>query len=152
MHKQSYVKFGLMILVSTLVMFALMYFNIFQLNHIFFSETRAYMAIMMGAAMAFIMMLFMWKMYANRRANVIILACSAVVFGASLWLVRSQETVGDIAWMKAMIPHHSIAILTSERANITDPRVQDLANRIIESQLQEIDEMKGLIQSIENGN
>ncbi|NGZ76442.1 DUF305 domain-containing protein [Saccharibacillus alkalitolerans] len=151
MHKQSYAKFGLMILVSTLVMFALMYFNIFQLNHIFFSETRAYMAVMMGAAMAFIMMGFMWKMYANRKVNALILVCSAAVFGVSLWLVRSQATVDDVAWMKAMIPHHSIAVLTSERAHLSDPRVQDLANRIIEAQLREIDEMKGLIRSIESG-
>ncbi len=150
MQKQSYAKFGLMILVSTLVMFALMYFNIFRLDHIFFSETRVYMAIMMGAAMAVIMMLFMWKMYANRRANALILLGSVAVFGVSLWLVRSQATVGDVAWMKAMIPHHSIAVLTSERAHISDPRVQDLADRIIAAQLREIDEMKGLIESIQN--
>jgi uncharacterized protein (DUF305 family) len=64
-------------------------------------------------------------------------------------LVRSQATVGDVAWMKAMIPHHSIAILTSERARITDPRVRELADGIIATQRREIAEMEALIADIE---
>jgi uncharacterized protein (DUF305 family) len=50
---------------------------------------------------------------------------------------------------RALIPHHSIAILTSERAHITDPRVRKLADQIIESQRQEIIEMKQLINDLE---
>jgi hypothetical protein len=107
-----------MILASTIAMLALMYFNTYELDHVFFSETRAYMALVMGATMAVIMLLFMLNMYPDRRVNVAILGVSAAVFAISLWLVRSQATVGDVAYMKAMIPHHSIAILTSERAHI----------------------------------
>ncbi len=146
----SYTKFGAMIVTSTLVMFGLMYLNTWQLNDIFFSETRAYMAVVMGGTMAVIMLMFMRKMYANRAANIGIYLGSVLVFAVSLWLVRSQQTIEDVAWMKAMIPHHSIAILTSTRAHITDQRVRKLADSIIESQTREIGEMKALIKDIES--
>jgi uncharacterized protein (DUF305 family) len=130
-------------------MFGLMYLNTYQVDHLFFSETRLYMAIMMGAAMAIIMLAFMLKMYTNRKVNMAIFAGSAVVFIIAISLVRNQTTVDDTSWMKAMIPHHSIAILTSERANISDPRVRDLADSIIEAQRKEIKEMKALINDLE---
>jgi uncharacterized protein (DUF305 family) len=145
----GYARFGAMIATSTAVMFGLMYVNTYQFDHVFFSETRLYMAFVMGATMAVIMLGYMLDMYKNRRANLAILLGSVVVFALSLWLVRSQATVQDVAWMKAMIPHHSIAILTSERAKISDPRVRKLADGIIESQRREIEEMKALIQELE---
>jgi len=138
-----------MIATSTVVMFGLMYLNSYQLDHVFFSETRTYMALVMGASMAVIMLAFMIKMYANRRVNIGIFVASAVVFSFALWLVRSQATIEDVSYMKAMIPHHSIAILTSERAHISDPRVRKLADQIIESQRREILEMKALIKDLE---
>ena len=147
---KDYSRFGAMIVSSTVVMFGLMYLNTYQLDHAYFSETRTYMAIVMGATMAVLMLGFMQKMYTNRRLNIVIVAASLVVFTLSLWLVRSQATVEDISWMKGMIPHHSIAILTSERAHISDPRVRKLADSIIETQRREIDEMKMLIKDIEN--
>jgi len=127
-----------------------MYLNSYQLDHVFFSETRTYMALVMGASMAVIMLAFMIKMYANRRVNIGIFVASAVVFSFALWLVRSQATIEDVSYMKAMIPHHSIAILTSERAHISDPRVRKLADQIIESQRKEILEMKALIKDLED--
>jgi len=145
-----YARFGVMIATSTIVMLGLMYLNTFQLDHVYFSETRAYMALVMGAAMAVIMLLFMNKMYADRRMNIGIVALSVVVFGGALWLVRSQATVEDVSYMKAMIPHHSIAILTSGRAHISDPRVRKLADGIIEAQQREIAEMKALISDLES--
>jgi uncharacterized protein (DUF305 family) len=96
-----------------------------------------------------IMLVYMLNMYKNRSANIAILVGSALVFAACLWLVRSQTTVEDVSYMKAMIPHHSIAILTSERANISDPRVRKLADEIIEAQRREIEEMKALINELE---
>ena len=107
------------------------------------------MAFLMGAVMAVIMLGFMWKMYEGRRAKIGILAASLAVFAGSLWLVRSQETVSDVAYMKAMIPHHSIAIMTSRRAHIRDPRVRDLADGIIAAQEREIAEMDRLIADLE---
>ena len=130
----KYLRFGAMIATSTLVMFGLMYLNTYALKHVTFSQTRAWMALMMGATMAVVMLAFMLHMYQRKGLNLAIFALSAVLFAASLWLVRSQNTVGDVSWMKAMIPHHSIAILTSERALLADPRVRQLANGIIETQ------------------
>jgi uncharacterized protein (DUF305 family) len=145
-----YARFGAMIATSTVVMLGLMYLNTYQLGHVFFSETRTYMALMMGATMAVIMLAFMLKMLTNRSVNIGIFVGSAVVFSLALWLVRSQVTVDDVSYMKAMIPHHSIAILTSERADIADPRVRKLADKIIESQRKEILEMKALIKDLED--
>ena len=147
---KTYARFAAMIATSTLVMFGLMYLNTYQLDHVFFSETRTYMALVMGAAMAIIMLAFMLKMHANRRVNIGIFAGSTAVFLLALWLVRSQATVDQVSYMKAMIPHHSIAILTSERADIADPRVRKLADQIIESQRREILEMKALIEELES--
>src|SRR3546814_5976438 len=103
------------------------------------------MALVMGATMAVIMLGFMLHMYGSRTMNLAIVGGAVVVFAAALYLVRSQATVGDVSYMKAMIPHHSIAILTSERAHISDPRVRKLADEIITSQKREIGEMKGQI-------
>ena len=147
----SYVRFLAMIVTSTLVMFVLMYLNTYAWDHIFYSETRTYMALYMGAAMAVIMLSFMLGMYANRAANIAIYAVAAIVFASSLYLLRSQTTVDDVSYMRAMIPHHSIAILTSERAGISDPRVRKLADEIIETQRREIAEMKALIADLEGG-
>lgn len=144
-----YPRFAGMILTSTVVMLGLMYLNTYQMDHVTFSETRTYMALVMGATMAVIMLAFMQNMLADRRVNVGIVVGSVAVFALSLWLVRSQTTVEDVSYMKAMIPHHSIAILTSERARITDPRVRELADEIIEAQRREIAEMKGLIADLE---
>lgn len=150
-HKSmsSYGRFAAMIATSTVVMFGFMYLNTYQFDHILFSETRLYMALVMGATMAIIMLGFMRGMYKNQRVNFAIFAGSIAVFALALWLVRSQTTVNDVSWMKAMIPHHSIAILTSERANIADPRVRELADTIIETQREEIAEMKALIDELE---
>jgi len=137
----SYVRFALMIATSTLVMFGLMYLNTYALEHVYFSETRVYMALLMGAVMAIIMLAYMMGMYKNRALNMAIFAGSAIVIGLSLWLVRSQATVSGESYMRAMIPHHSIAIMTSERAQIRDPRVRKLADEIIEAQRREIAEM-----------
>ncbi len=145
-----YARFAAMVATSTVVMFGLMYLNTYQLDHVWFSQTRAWMALVMGATMAVVMLAFMLGMYTNTRVNVAIVAVSAAVFALSLWLVRSQATVADVAWMKAMIPHHSIAILTSERAHITDPRVRKLADGIIESQRREIGEMEALVKELDS--
>lgn len=149
---KSYVGFGAMIGTSMLVMFGLMYLNTYALDHVRWSETRFYMTFIMGAAMAIVMLSFMLGMYRNARVNVAIFAASAVVFALALFLVRSQATVSDRSYMKAMIPHHSIAIMTSERANIEDVRVRELADEIIRAQRREIKEMNWLINDIaQNG-
>ena len=146
---KQYVRFGVMILVSTVVMFGMMYLNVFQWEHIFYSQTRLFMALMMGAVMAMIMLLFMWRMYENKKWNLAILAVSVLVFCGSLFMVRSQTAVDDVKWMKAMIPHHSIAILTSTNAAIKDPEVKELADDLIQTQKEEIEKMKEMIERLE---
>ncbi len=145
----SYARFFAMIVTSTVVMFVLMYSTVYSLDHVWWSDTKAFMALYMGATMAVIMLAFMWKMYDDKTVNLAIFGGSAVLFALGLWLAQSQETVQDVAWMKAMIPHHSIAIMTSERAEISDPRVRRLADDIILAQKREIAEMEALIGDLE---
>lgn len=147
--QMSYLRFALMILTSTVVMFILMYLNTYAWEHVFFSETRVYMALLMGATMAVIMLAFMLGMYSKRALNIAIFIGALLAFGLSLWLVRSQATVSGPSYMRAMIPHHSIAVMTSERAQIRDPRVRKLADEIIEAQEREIAEMKYLVSDLE---
>ncbi|QIQ88015.1 DUF305 domain-containing protein [Erythrobacter sp.] len=138
-----------MIGTSTAVMFGLMYINTFTIDHVFWSETRFWMAFVMGSAMMVVMLLFMWSLYPSRAKNALILAVAALVFSVALWLLRSQTTVTDSEYMAAMIPHHSIAIMTSERAHIRDPRVRKLAHDIILAQRREIAQMRYLLEDIE---
>lgn len=145
----GYGRFAAMIATSTVVMFGLMYVNVYALGHIEFSQTRFWMAFVMGAVMAVIMLGFMWSMYKSKKTNALILGGSVVVFALALWLVRSQETVSDVSYMKAMIPHHSIAIMTSERAHIKDPEVRKMADGIIDAQVREITQMKRAIARLE---
>ena len=145
----NYWRFMAMVATSTAIMFGLMYLNTYELDHVFWSETRFWMTFVMGGMMMIVMLLFMWGMYKDKTKNFIILGVGALVFAVALWLVRSQATVNDEEYMSAMIPHHSIAIMTSARAEITDPRVRKLADSIIEAQVKEIAEMKLLIEDIE---
>ena len=144
-----YRNFILMIAISATLMFGLMYLNTYQLSHVWFSQTRLFMTFIMAGSMALVMLFFMRHMYKDKQTNIAIVIGSVALMGVGFWLVRSQATVRDVAWMKAMIPHHSIAILTSGRANITDPRVRKLADEIIEAQRREIGEMEILIKNIE---
>lgn len=145
----SYPRFGAMIATSMVFMYIVMYLNTFELGHVRWSETRFFMTLLMGATMAVIMLGFMLGMYRNRKANVAIVLASLVLFGLATWLVRTQATVQESSYMSAMIPHHSIAILTSERSEIEDVRVCELAVEIIEAQRREISEMEWLITDID---
>jgi hypothetical protein len=145
----SYVRFGAMIATSMVFMYAVMYLNTFEWAHVRWSETRLFMTLLMGATMAVVMLGFMLGMYKNRKINLAITVGSLVLFGLATWLVRSQTTVEETSYMRAMIPHHSIAILTSERSQIDDVRVCELAVEIIEAQRREISEMEWLIADIE---
>jgi hypothetical protein len=150
---KNYVKFFAMIGTSMIAMFFLMYTHSYQItDHFWFSETRLFMTLIMGGAMIIIMLLYMLQMYKNRKMNIATLALGVILIVGSIWLVRSQITVSDTDYMEGMIPHHSIAILTSKRAQIKDVRVKKLADEIIKAQRKEIMEMQWLINDIkENG-
>lgn len=148
--KKAYIKFFGMIITSAVLMYGVMYLNTYELNHVFFSEMRLYMTILSTAVMAIVMLGFMLHMLKNKKINMAIVGVSILVFAGSFYLMRNQTTIDDVDYMQGMIPHHSIAILTSGRANIKDPRVRKLADDIIKAQEREIKEMKELIEDLKD--
>ena len=145
MQGMSYKKFTLMMVVSFIMMYLIMFLNIVDVNHFYVSATRIYMALLMAASMGVIMMLMMGNMYPDKKTNTGIIIGSVLVFGLILAALRTQTPIGDVQYMKAMIPHHSSAIMTSENADIKDPEVRKLADGIIAAQKKEIAEMKALL-------
>lgn len=151
MKKGNYTKFVAMLAASFIAMYITMYLNTYAIDHVYFSLTRFYMSCLGISAMAIIMFVAMRNMYKNKKKNMAIIVGSVALFVSALGLVRAQApVVGDVLWMKAMIPHHSIAILTSERADIQDPEVKKLADDIIKAQKKEIEEMKAMIARLQN--
>ena len=149
-ERRMYLRFAAMIATSTTVMFVLTYTNAFAWEHVRWSEERFYMAVLMGGAMALVMLAFMRSMmYRNGKLNLVIVGVALALMAGGYTLSRSQALVDDTAYMKGMIPHHSIAILTSERAGIEDVRVRELADGIIAAQRKEIKEMDWLIADID---
>ncbi len=148
-HKKPYSRFFLMLGTSLVAMYAVMYLNVYEWDHVYFSLTRVYMALLMLVPMTLIMMGFMWSMYPNKQRNALIMGGSLVAFVIVTIMVRSQTFVGDTLWMKAMIPHHSIAILVSKRADIKDPEVRQLADSIISAQEREIKQMQRMLARLE---
>ncbi|MHA7128701.1 DUF305 domain-containing protein [Algoriphagus namhaensis] len=149
MKKSSYKKFAGMMLVSFVIMYAVMFLNADVLDHVMLSTTRTYMTILMIAPMAISMMLFMWDMYENKKMNYAILAGATLLFVGTLFMLRNQVLIKDVQWMKAMIPHHSSAIMVSQKADLQDPEARKLAQEIIEAQKREIAQMKEMIQRLE---
>ncbi|GGX00349.1 DUF305 domain-containing protein [Salegentibacter mishustinae] len=149
----NYGRFFLMLGLSFVAMYITMYLNTYEYDHVYFSLTRFYMTCLGIAAMAVIMLSLMLKMYKSKKKNIAIYIGSLVLFVSALGLVRAQRPIiGDVLYMKAMIPHHSIAILTSKRADLQDPETKKLAEEIIEAQKREIAQMKKIIYRLENEN
>lgn len=145
MGQSNYKKMLLMLIISFIIMYAVMFLNVDKLNHIYFSYTRTYMSLLMVTPMALLMILLMPGMYPDKKTNKIILVSAIVVFVFALTALRSQSFISDEQYMKAMIPHHSSAILTSKNANIRDPEVRQLSDSIIKSQEEEISQMKSIL-------
>lgn len=145
MQKKNYKKLGLTLLISFCIMYGVMFLNVDSVDHIYFSITRTYMSLLMVTPMALLMLIMMPDMYMNKKTNRMILVSAATVFIGSLICLRTQTFVSDAQYMKAMIPHHSSAILTSKHGNIKDPRVKALSESIIASQEKEIADMKEML-------
>ncbi|OJV15242.1 MAG: DUF305 domain-containing protein [Dyadobacter sp. 50-39] len=146
MENSNYLKFIGMLMASFFVMYAVMFLNVNDMEHIYLSVTRLYMTILMICPMAIIMVLFMPNMYPRKRANMMIYMGSALIFVLAFTFLRNQTFVSDKQYMKAMIPHHSSAILTSSRADIKDPQVRMLADSIVKSQREEIQLMRSALE------
>lgn len=149
MMKMGWGRFAAMIATSTFVMFFLMYQLVYEADHLMFSVNRLVASLVMGSVMTAVMLSFMWSMYEGQGLKITILAGAAVLGIALLFVNRSQSLINDTRFMKAMIPHHSIAINNARKADIRDPRVRALADEIIASQVREIRTMKLLIDDIE---
>ncbi|RLV57602.1 DUF305 domain-containing protein [Aeromicrobium phragmitis] len=144
-----YLRFAAMIVTAMVVMYGVMFVGSWEWGHVRFSQSRVFMAITMGGTMGLVMLAWMLNMYKNTTANIAVIAVSLLLLGGGTFLDRSQSTVGDTAFMRAMIPHHSLAITRSERAGLEDVRVCELAVEISEAQRREIREMDWLIEDIE---
>ncbi|MFI9651384.1 DUF305 domain-containing protein [Guyparkeria halopsychrophila] len=142
-------RFAGMIATSTFIMFFLMYQLVFSLDHATFSTNRLIASLLMGCVMAVVMLAFMWPMYKGVKLKVAVVVVAALVAVALLFTNRGQAVVGDTEYMKSMIPHHSIAINSSRKASISDPRVRELADEIIAAQVREIELMKRLLEDID---
>jgi len=151
-HAGNYGKFALTLSISFIVMYLAMFLNMDQLGHYHTSLTRTYMTILMVAPMAIIMLLMMGKMYPNKKLNGLIMAGAVVIFGVVLAALRTQTPIDDVQYMKAMIPHHSSAIMTSKNANIKDPEVKKLSEDIIKAQVREIAEMEAMLKRLQSAN
>jgi uncharacterized protein (DUF305 family) len=150
MKNKNYLQFALMMAVSFVIMYGVMFLNADVWDHVMLSTTRTYMTILMIAPMAISMLIFMWRMYKNKVLNYVILSTSVIVFAATLAMLRQQTLISDVQWMKAMIPHHSSAIMVSQKAHLKDPEAIKLAEDIIKAQKKEIAQMKDMIQRLEN--
>ena len=146
---KMYLRFAAMIATSMFVMYWVMFVGSWEWSHVRFSESRVFMAVTMGGTMGLVMIAWMLNMYKSTTLNIVVVAVSLALLGGGIYLDGSQTTVQDTAWMSAMIPHHSLAITRSDRAEITDVRVCQLASDIITAQIREIDEMEWLIADIE---
>ena len=149
MEKGSYTRFMLMLLVSFVIMYAVMFFNVASTDHIYLNLNRLYMALLMVAPMALVMLGFMHKMYKDKKMNTIIVVASVAVIVGVFLMLRNQTAVGDKQFMESMIPHHSSAILVSSQSDLTDPEVKELARQIIKSQEEEIAQMKKILERME---
>ena len=142
MKQGSYLKFAAMLGTSFVIMYAVMFLNAAEFDHVYLSVMRFYMTVLMIAPMAIVMLLFMRGMYKNQKINASILAGSVILFLLTFYFVRTQAFIGDRQWIRAMIPHHSSAILTSSNADLSDPEAKKLAEEIIKAQEEEINLMK----------
>jgi hypothetical protein len=142
-------RFFAMITTSTVIMFFLMYQLVYSWDHAMFSVNRLIASLVMGCVMAAVMLGFMGSMYQGMRTKLGVLIVAILAGSILLCVNRNQNLIEDTAFMRSMIPHHSIAINNARKAEISDPRVRELADQIIDSQVREIEEMKLLIDDIE---
>jgi hypothetical protein len=148
LRANPYRTLALAITVNFFIMFALTYAGVYRLEDVFVNLNRFYMAVLMVAPMIVVMLLFMSHMFENTRLNLIVMAVAGLVFVGTFVAIQRQVFVGDNQFLRSMIPHHSIAIKTCEYAKIDDPEIIELCEQIIESQEEEIAQMREILARI----
>lgn len=145
--RHHYVMLAVNLGLSLIVMYLAMFAMIFSWGEFIQNINFFYMALVMWAPMAIIMLLTMRSMYMNKKLNLVLYAAFAAVFALSLLGIRAQGLVGDRQFVASMIPHHSGAVLMCKEASLKDRELRDLCygpNGIIASQMREIDQMKAI--------
>lgn len=145
MKMSGYRNLAVALTLSFLVMYPLTMVFITRSNHFYINLSNAYMALVMVAPMGLIMMAVMRNMFPKKSLNLALIAGFVALFVVALLMGRAQVGVGNDQFLKAMIPHHSRAILVCENANITDPEIQQLCQQIISSQEEEIATMEAML-------
>jgi len=143
---QSYVKLGISLGVSLVLMFLLTMSMIDVVEHFHLNPSNLWMALIMVAPMGIVMLLVMWGMFPDERLNAVLLASFAVLFIGALWLGRASALVGDEQFLRSMIPHHSRAILVCQESDLADPEIIELCGEIIETQREEIRQMEAILE------
>ena len=144
MMRHNYQMLGLNLAISLAIMYFAMFAMIWSWGEFVQNINFFYMALLMWAPMAAVMLLTMRSMYRNPKPNAALYAALTAVFVLSWIGIRDQTLVGDKQFLRSMIPHHSGAILMCEKAKVSDPEIQSLCAEIIKSQAQEIDQMKNI--------
>lgn len=143
--KSHYVSLGLNLTISTIVMYFVMFTMIDGLGSFYHNINMLYMALMMVAPMAILMLLMMGSMYHNKKLNLALYAGFATLFAIAFLLMRTQTPVGDVQFVRSMIPHHSGAILMCQQSQLKDQELIRLCGEIVQAQRQEIDQMKAIL-------
>lgn len=143
--QSPYAKLGLALGINAVIMFFITYAMIASLDHFYFNINRVYMSLMMVAPMAIVMLIVMRSMYPDMKLNVALMGGFGLLFVVMFLFARNQVAVGNDEFLRAMIPHHSSAILMCEEASISDPEIEQLCVEIIAAQEREIAEMKELL-------
>ncbi|WP_235436739.1 DUF305 domain-containing protein [Pseudarthrobacter siccitolerans] len=142
---RMYVKFGVILLVSLGLMWVLSMSMVRSIDHFYFNLSNFWMALLMVSAMAIVMIIGMWSMFKNKKANIALLVGFAVLFAGVFALGRTETFVGNEQFLKSMIPHHSRAILVCQESDITDPEIIELCDSIVKSQQEEITQMQSIL-------
>lgn len=143
--KQNYIRFGLVLVISLAVMFVLTMSQIRRWSDFYLNLSNFYMSVIMVAVMGVIMMGVMHQMFTDRRLNIALYAVLGALFVGGFAAVRTEPFVGNEAFLKSMIPHHSRAVVVCQESNITDPEIVRLCDQIVRSQEEEITQMKKIL-------
>lgn len=144
--KDSYLKLGIALAISLMLMVVLTMSMVRTIDHFYFNLSNFYMALIMVAPMGVVMLVVMWGMFRDKRLNFVLLAGFTALFVAAFWMGRTETFVGDEAFLRSMIPHHSRAILVCQESDLSDPEVIELCEQIVEAQQEEITQMEGILE------
>jgi hypothetical protein len=146
-HPNHYPKLALMVVLSFIAMYILMYAMVNRFEDVLPNINQFYMAGLMTSAMIVIEIVIMSMMYHNRKLNIVIIAVSLLALIGCYAGIRQQTGVSDKQFLKSMIPHHSAAILMCRQADLTDPDIKQLCDDIIAGQQAEIDQMNAKLKN-----